>query len=475
MWSLRTSVASLFVSDVSEIYLRLAGTRLTNRQIAWLSFCVGWMALLGTLNFAAFASASLGGYRAKALSWMLHHSKIDWQKLLASAVAHVMRCHKPSVLHLVIDDTDRPRSKMTRTLWGVFKTVDKATGGWIQAQNLVFLCIVTDKFTLPILFQFYRPDPAIRAWNREDKRLRKAGVKKSERPQKPERNSDFPTKIDIAGRLLQRCAMTLAQLNERGLIKIPASNVKSITFDCAYMSPRMARSCARFFPAVQVISQISSSQIVWDKSGIHSSVKEYFARKKPVTAVVKRRGTAQTVRYLSARLVVKSHGEILHVVALTFEGEEEYRYLVATKLSWRSDDIIRAYALRWLIEVANFDWKQHDGWGRSASQYGADGACRGVVLSLLVDSLLLTHHAQLQQSRAGLPLWTAGSVARRLQYDNLLNLLQELAQSQDPDGVVRELRRAVESMINFVSSSKHMVGIDVGDFGPTPSLKAIWG
>lgn len=36
---------------------------------------------------------------------------------------------------------------------------------------------------------------------------------------------------------------------------------------------------------------------------------------------------------------------------LKYEGEDNYRYLAATDVSWRHDDVARLHALRWLIEV----------------------------------------------------------------------------------------------------------------------------
>jgi len=47
------------------------------------------------------------------------------------------------------------------------------------------------------------------------------------------------------------------------------------------------------------------------------------------------------------------------VVALKYPGEEEYRYLVASDLSWRAMDLASAYTLRWLVEVFFEDWKLH--------------------------------------------------------------------------------------------------------------------
>ena len=90
---------------------------------------------------------------------MLHHSRINWSALLKAAVVKVLADHCVTTIHVAIDDTDRSRSKVVKILWGVFKTIDKVTGGWINAQNIVFLCLVTNKITVPIMFAFYRPDP----------------------------------------------------------------------------------------------------------------------------------------------------------------------------------------------------------------------------------------------------------------------------------------------------------------------------
>jgi len=54
---------------------------------------------------------------------------------------------------------------------------------------------------------------------------------------------------------------------------------------------------------------------------------------------------------------------MLFVIALKYEGEEKYRYLAATDVSWRTLDIIQAYSLRWLVEVFFEDWKLYEGWG----------------------------------------------------------------------------------------------------------------
>ena len=60
----------------------------------------------------------------------------------------------------------------------------------------------------------------------------------------------------------------------------------------------------------------------------------------------------------SARLHVDAHGKKCFVIALKYEDEKAYRYLVATDMTWRTIDIIQAYTLRWLVEVFFEDWNK---------------------------------------------------------------------------------------------------------------------
>jgi hypothetical protein len=46
-----------------------------------------------------------------------------------------------------------------------------------------------------------------------------------------------------------------------------------------------------------------------------------------------RGGKEQRATLLAARLTVKAHGKRRFVVALKYEGEEKYRYIVASTLS----------------------------------------------------------------------------------------------------------------------------------------------
>src|SRR5262249_58633519 len=93
----------------------------------------------------------------------------------------------------------------------------------------------------------------------------------------------------------------------------------------------------------------------------------------------------------SARLDVCSHKTKRLIVAIKYEDEETYRYLIASDLSWRTLDVVQGHTLRWLVEVFMQDWKSHAGWSPLTKQPGDEGARHRVILSLLVDHSLFLH------------------------------------------------------------------------------------
>ena len=80
----------------------------------------------------------------------------------------------------------------------------------------------------------------------------------------------------------------------------------------------------------------------------NKKISDYFNfTNKGVSAIIQVRGGEKiNATVASARLKVDAHdGKKRFVIALKYEGETEYRYLVATDVSWRTLDIIQAYSL----------------------------------------------------------------------------------------------------------------------------------
>ncbi len=161
------------------------------------------MLLTNSVCWAKFERASLGDHKIAALSWMFRKGKITWDYLLLASVTLVLERHGITEGVLVLDESDRARSKRTKRIYGVHKQKHKASGAYVNGQTVVLLLLVTQTVTLSVGFSFYRPDPALKTWGKEDKRLKKEGVTKKDRPARPERDSRYPTKTQLALRLLQ--------------------------------------------------------------------------------------------------------------------------------------------------------------------------------------------------------------------------------------------------------------------------------
>ena len=135
-------------------------------QQAWLHTVLVGILVTGTLNWAAFERRSLKAYKQSSLRWMFYHAKIIWPRLLQCSVRCVLTHYGLTRGVLAIDDTDKRRAKKTSRIAHVHTVKDKGTGGYFQGQQLVFMVLVTDVVTLPVGFRWYRPDPAMTAWNR---------------------------------------------------------------------------------------------------------------------------------------------------------------------------------------------------------------------------------------------------------------------------------------------------------------------
>jgi hypothetical protein len=349
---------------------------------------------------------------------------------------------------------------MTRKIAYVHKLKDKTSGGYIQGQCLIFLVLITPKVTIPVGFAFYQPDPVLSAWTKEEKRLKKAGVPARQRPPKPSRDQHYPSKTELAFALLERFEQEHAQIQ-----------VKCILADALYGTKLFLKQASRLFGGVQVISQLRSNQNIRFR-GRRYSLEQYFTQAPGVAQSIRIRGAEPvTVTVGSARLVVCAHGEKRFVIALKYEGEEDYRYLVATDLSWRTLDIVQAYTVRWLVEVFFSDWKAHEGWGALTQQPGEDGSSRSLILSLLVDHSLLLHPDQLAQVENQQPAFTVGSLINRVKMDSLVAILRQLMLAEEPEKMLQHLTQQLEAQCQLKPSDKHMVHRDLGRMEPTPALK----
>jgi len=340
---------SAFVDAVDEaIREHHPSHGLSTMQRTWLAFCVTAILVTNSMCWARFERASLGTYALAALSWMFRHSKMPWESLLVASVRVILRQYGMPSGSLVIDDTDNQRSKSAKTLAHLYKLRDKESGGYLWGQSLVFLVLITPKISIPVGFVFYQPAPELSAWYKKEKALKKQSVPPQQRPPTPALNPQYPTKQQLALRLL-----------EAFKAQHPDIRIHCITADALYGTAPFVDDASAMFGGVQVISQIRSNQNL--RVGQREQhVADYFATHPGTPHTIRIRGGDEVVVWISsARLYVCSHNTKRFIVAIKYEEEETYRYLIASDLSWRTLDIVQGHTLRWLVEVFIQDWKSH--------------------------------------------------------------------------------------------------------------------
>jgi hypothetical protein len=449
-----------FIDPLDQGIRECAPTRkLSKAQRWWLSFCLMGILLSNSVCWAAFERVGLGGYQQAALSWMFRGSKLLWPLLLHVSIMLVLRHYGITEGVLVGDDSDRQRAKVTQRIFGAHKVFDKKTGGYFNGQTVVVLFLITPKVSLPVGFRFYQPDPVVKAWKQHEEKLKQQGVEKSERPPRPEPNPAYPSKGQL-----------LLDLLEEFKFYHPGLVVKAILADALYGSGGFMNQAAAVF-RTQTLSQLSKRQKIRFRNR-EMAVAQYFATYPGVEIKRRIRGWKDVKVVLgSARLYVNAHQQKRFVVALKYEGEEEYRYLVASDLSWRAVDIAAAYTLRWLIEVFFEDWKLQEGWGRCAPQWDEEGSSRGLTLSLLLDYALLLHPEQRARLENHLPACTVGSLQQHSRMEALIEVIRGIVNAPNPHEKLDEIVEIAKKLFPLTSSSKHMNGRDWGGLEPTPSLK----
>jgi len=450
-----------FVDAVDEaIRTQSPSHGMSAMQRTWLAFCVTAVLVTNSMCWARFARASLGTYALAALSWMFRHSKLPWDELLVASVRVILRHYGLTSGSLVIDDTDNARSKAAKALAHLYKLREKESGGYLWGQSLVFLVLVTPTMSIPVGLAFYQPAPEFSAWYKKDKALKKQGVATQQRPPQPPANPASPTKQQLVLRVL-----------ERFHAHHPTLRVPCLMADALYGTAPFVDGAAVIFGGGQVISQRRSHQKVrGPKRAQH--VADSFATHPGTPHIIRIRGGEEVSAIVgSARLYVCSHKTQRFVVALKYEGEETYRSLIASDLSWRTLDMVQGQTLRWLVEVFMQDWKSHEGWSQLTKQPGAEGARHSVILRLLVDHRLFVHRDQQAQLQNNLPAYTVGSLRAHVQVECLVDVIDDLMSSDESQDKLKRFTKALHEVFAFGRSKKPMIQRQLGRLEPTPALK----
>ena len=445
----------------SGLEQKQAKSGLTQGQKIWLGFCIMYIMVTESVCWRTFVQAGLGRYSEALLSHYFH-SPMTWHLMISVSMRIVLESFGTFEGVLVIDDTGKKRSKVTKRIPYIHYYKDKEGTGTIRGQETVFLVLVTPVITIIAGYEFYQRDPLYTAWHKEDEKLRKQGVLKSKRPKKPPYNPDYPTKQQIALRLLEEFSRDC-----------PYVKVKAVLADALYGSADFMNKASLILSNTQVISQLRSNQNVRDRNRSWK-LEEYFKAYPGVSKTVSiRGGENKEMTISSARLYIEAQNCVRFVIAIRYSNQQEFRYLAASDLSWRTDDIVKAYTLRWLVETVIEDLKVHEGWGQSTKQQGEDGSRRVLILSILCGHCLFLSPEQQSRATEKKPLFTIGSLHRHLKVKAFINWLEDwFEKGGDAQDIISQIEKIIIPLVPLMESGRHMNGRDLGRLEPTPGLKS---
>ena len=125
-----------FVDELHEALDKYQpGAGLSRLQRLWLSVCLMGILVTNTVCWAKFERASLGQYSLAALSWMFRKSRISWALLLQMSVHVMLAKYGITQGSLVLDDSDKKRSKVTTRIFNAHKLKDKTSGGYTYCMS----------------------------------------------------------------------------------------------------------------------------------------------------------------------------------------------------------------------------------------------------------------------------------------------------------------------------------------------------
>jgi DDE superfamily endonuclease len=423
---------------------------LTFTQRIWIGFCLMGILMTNTVCWAKFERLSLKAYTQQAISWMFRHSKISWDWLLISSTRALLKKYNIESGVLVIDDKDLGRSKNAKHLSRLHKIKDKKTGGYVLGQNMVFLYLVTNKISFPVGCKFYSPDPSLKEWEKNDAELKKRGVSKKDRPKKPERSCEHPKKYELAITLLKQFKEQFSNFK-----------VKAVLADCLYGTSFFIDEIEKIWAGVQVITKMRKNQKIRYQTKGYTCY-EYFESYPGWSQEVKIRGREEKrVVAGGGRLYVPSHNKKRFVIALKYEGESEYRYIMASNLSWDMKEIMDCFTIRWLIEVFFEDWSCYQGFCSLAKQCGVEGSERPLILSLLFDHCFFFHEHQQACIENRSPLATFGSLLEKNRAVAFHHFIDQILKEDSPKEKLKDLMEQLDDVFEIRLSKKHLSNVSI--------------
>ena len=113
-----------YISALSTSLDAVSSRKLSNSQQTWFVTILMGLITSGCFNWASFERKSLGSFKESRLRWVFHHAKIAWGSLLQASTRVVLSHYNLQKGVLVLDDSDKARSRNTSKISGVHKVKD---------------------------------------------------------------------------------------------------------------------------------------------------------------------------------------------------------------------------------------------------------------------------------------------------------------------------------------------------------------
>lgn len=134
----------IYVNDlVGQLKLLNAEADLSRTQKLWLSFVLSAIIVSNGICWSVFERMSNGKHKSTKLLGMFRRGVICWDKLIIASIKLIIKRYNLKEGVLLLDDSNKSRSKNVKKLHAAHKVKDKATGGYSIAQDVMFLVLVT--------------------------------------------------------------------------------------------------------------------------------------------------------------------------------------------------------------------------------------------------------------------------------------------------------------------------------------------
>ena len=110
-----------------QIGLINCGAKLSKTQVCWLGFVLSSIIVSNTICWAVFERISYRRFKSIHLLGIFRRAKLPWDKLMLASIKLIIKKYKLTEGVILLDDSDKSRSKNVKKIHAAHKVKDKAT------------------------------------------------------------------------------------------------------------------------------------------------------------------------------------------------------------------------------------------------------------------------------------------------------------------------------------------------------------